>query len=125
MPIYEYQCSNCGHELDELQTMSEPPLVKCPNCGKDTLKRLIGTGGGIIFKGSGFYQTDYKNSTKETAKTTPAKDKDSKPVTKSSESKGSKTTEDKSSESKSSESKSTDNKSSGNKQTTKTENKKS
>src|ERR1051325_1772684 len=60
MPFYEYQCSNCGHHLEELQTMTEPPLVKCPECGKDTLQRLIGTGSGIIFKGSGFYQTDYK-----------------------------------------------------------------
>jgi putative FmdB family regulatory protein len=62
MPIYEYECSDCGHKLEELQTMSEPPLVKCPNCGKDTLKRLIGGGAGLIFKGSGFYLTDYKKS---------------------------------------------------------------
>ena len=61
MPIYEYQCSNCGHHLEELQSISEPPLVKCPNCGKNTLKKLIGSGGGLIFKGSGFYLTDYKN----------------------------------------------------------------
>jgi len=47
--------------MDELQTMSEPPLVKCPKCGKDTLQKLIGTGAGLIFKGSGFYLTDYKN----------------------------------------------------------------
>lgn len=62
MPIYEYQCKNCGHKLEELQSISEPPLVKCPVCGKSTLARLIGSGGGIIFKGSGFYQTDYKKS---------------------------------------------------------------
>lgn len=61
MPIYEYQCSNCGYQLEELQSISEPPLVKCPKCGKNTLKKLIGTGGGLIFKGSGFYLTDYKN----------------------------------------------------------------
>ena len=61
MPFYEYQCSNCGHTLEELQKMSDPPLKKCPNCGKNTLKKLIGTGGGLIFKGSGFYLTDYKN----------------------------------------------------------------
>lgn len=61
MPFYEYKCSNCGHELEELQSITAPPLVKCPECGKDTLQRLIGTGAGLIFKGSGFYLTDYKN----------------------------------------------------------------
>jgi putative FmdB family regulatory protein len=60
MPFYEYKCSNCGFELEELQRMSEEPLTKCPNCHKDTLQKLIGTGGGLIFKGSGFYLTDYK-----------------------------------------------------------------
>jgi putative FmdB family regulatory protein len=67
MPIYEYQCQNCGHLFDELQTMSEVPLVKCPNCGKDELKKLIGTGAGLVFKGSGFYQTDYKNAASKPA----------------------------------------------------------
>jgi putative FmdB family regulatory protein len=61
MPFYEYECSNCGHQLEELQSMNEKPLLKCPACGKNTLKRLIGTGAGLIFKGSGFYLTDYKN----------------------------------------------------------------
>ncbi len=61
MPIYEYQCSKCGYELEDLHSMSAPPLTKCPNCGNNTLKKLIGTGGGLIFKGSGFYLTDYKN----------------------------------------------------------------
>ena len=81
MPIYEYQCSNCGHKLDELQTMSEPPLVKCPNCGKDTLKRLIGGGAGLIFKGSGFYLTDYKKSS-EKQKPSAQKKTETKPDTK-------------------------------------------
>lgn len=62
MPIYEYLCKNCGLELEELQSIKEPPIVKCPSCGKSTLVRLIGSGSGIIFKGSGFYQTDYKKS---------------------------------------------------------------
>ncbi len=62
MPFYEYKCSNCGHELEELQSITAPALVKCPECGKDTLQRLIGTGAGLIFKGSGFYLTDYKNN---------------------------------------------------------------
>lgn len=62
MPIYEYLCKNCGHHLEELQSMSEPPLTKCPICGYNTLQKLIGAGSGIIFKGSGFYETDYKKS---------------------------------------------------------------
>jgi putative FmdB family regulatory protein len=62
MPIYEYLCRNCGYTFEELQSMKEEPLVKCPNCGMNELQKLIGTGGGVIFKGSGFYQTDYKKS---------------------------------------------------------------
>ncbi len=69
MPIYEYQCANCGHEMEELQTMSEPPLTKCPTCGKEKLKKMIGVGGGLIFKGSGFYQTDYVKNKKPETKT--------------------------------------------------------
>ena len=72
MPIYEYLCKNCGFTLEELQSIKEKPLVKCPSCGKDTLARLIGGGGSIIFKGSGFYHTDYKKSSdkkKSTSKT--------------------------------------------------------
>jgi len=71
MPIYEYLCSNCGYHLEELQSMSEQPLTRCPKCKKNTLKKLIGTGGGFIFKGSGFYVNDYKKRTSlksETAK---------------------------------------------------------
>lgn len=90
MPFYEYQCSNCGHELEELQKMSDEPLLTCPNCGKDTLKRLIGTGAGLIFKGSGFYLTDYKNSGKDASKSDSSKSssttKDSKPETKANDS---------------------------------------
>ena len=81
MPIYEYQCSNCGHNLEELQSISEPPLTKCPKCGKDTLKKLIGSGGGLIFKGSGFYLTDYKKKSSSGSQPAPKKEKpkDSKP----------------------------------------------
>lgn len=75
MPIYEYQCSNCGHQLEELQSISEPPLVKCPKCGKNTLKKLIGTGGGLIFKGSGFYLTDYKKKSSSEASSVSKKEK--------------------------------------------------
>ncbi len=61
MPTYEYACENCGHEFEEFQSITARPLKKCPSCGKLKLKRLIGTGGGVIFKGSGFYQTDYRS----------------------------------------------------------------
>ena len=62
MPTYQYECAACGHEFEELQSMADPKLKKCPKCKKDKLHRLIGTGGGIIFKGTGFYQTDYKKT---------------------------------------------------------------
>ena len=61
MPTYEYLCSNCGHEFEKLQSISAGPLRKCPKCGKLQLQRLIGTGAGIIFKGTGFYETDYRS----------------------------------------------------------------
>ena len=61
MPTYEYECSNCGHEFEAFQSMTANVLKKCPACGKLSLKRLIGTGGAILFKGSGFYATDYRS----------------------------------------------------------------
>ncbi|MBI4549396.1 MAG: zinc ribbon domain-containing protein [Candidatus Omnitrophica bacterium] len=61
MPTYEYECAKCGGTLEKFQSMTEKPLKKCPSCGGSTLKRLIGAGAGIIFKGSGFYQTDYRS----------------------------------------------------------------
>ena len=60
MPTYQYECAACGHSFDILQSMLDKKLRKCPECGKSTLHRLIGAGSGIIFKGSGFYETDYK-----------------------------------------------------------------
>jgi putative FmdB family regulatory protein len=62
MPTYEYECQNCGHTFDVLQRITEDPLTDCPKCKMPQLKRLIGAGIGIIFKGSGFYTTDYKSS---------------------------------------------------------------
>ncbi len=59
MPTYEYKCSACGHEFEQFQSMTAKPLRKCPECG-GSVKRLPGTGGLILFKGSGFYETDYK-----------------------------------------------------------------
>jgi putative FmdB family regulatory protein len=61
MPTYEYRCESCGHQFEHFQSMSAKPLRKCPACKKDKLIRLIGSGAGIIFKGSGFYQTDYRS----------------------------------------------------------------
>ncbi|MFA7230229.1 MAG: zinc ribbon domain-containing protein [Victivallaceae bacterium] len=61
MPTYEYECGSCRKKFDIFQSMKDSPLVKCPECQKDTLKRLIGSGAGIIFKGSGFYCTDYRS----------------------------------------------------------------
>ncbi len=60
MPTYGYECNNCGFEFDKFQSMSAPVLKKCPKCRKLKLKRLIGAGAGVIFKGSGFYATDYR-----------------------------------------------------------------
>lgn len=62
MPTYEYACSRCGHRFEQFQSIKDPPLKRCPRCKKAALKRLIGTGAGLIFKGSGFYETDYKRS---------------------------------------------------------------
>jgi len=61
MPTYEYICENCGHKFENFQSMKSGLLRKCPKCGKIGLKRLIGSGAGIIFKGSGFYETDYRS----------------------------------------------------------------
>lgn len=61
MPTYEYACKSCGHRFDEFQSIKAAPLKKCPECGKTALERLIGTGAALIFKGSGFYQTDYRS----------------------------------------------------------------
>ncbi|MDB5311399.1 MAG: Zinc ribbon domain protein [Gemmataceae bacterium] len=62
MPTYDYECRACGHRFEELQSFSEPPLTKCPACKKNKLERLFGGGGAIIFKGSGFYETDYRRA---------------------------------------------------------------
>lgn len=67
MPTYDYRCDDCGHFFEEFQSMKDAKLTKCPKCGKETLKRLIGTGSGLIFKGTGFYLTDYKNKPAESA----------------------------------------------------------
>src|SRR6476659_2277391 len=62
MPTYDYKCQACGHAFEELQSFSAPVLTKCPACKKNKLERLFGGGGAIIFKGSGFYETDYRRA---------------------------------------------------------------
>jgi len=61
MPTYDYRCEACGHEFEEFQSISAGALRKCPKCKKLKLKRLIGGGAGFLFKGSGFYETDYRS----------------------------------------------------------------
>ena len=98
MPTYEYKCLDCGIQFDRFQRITEDPIQECPECSGQT-KRLIGAGAGLIFKGSGFYITDYRSEGyKERAK----KDKESS----SSSSGDSKSGDNKSSDSKSSDSKS-------------------
>ena len=61
MPTYDYECDACGHSFELFQSMSEGHKKKCPSCKKNKLVRLIGTGGAVLFKGSGFYSTDYRS----------------------------------------------------------------
>lgn len=62
MPTYDYKCEGCGHVAEIFQSMSDKPKRTCPKCKARKFKRLIGTGAGVIFKGSGFYETDYRGS---------------------------------------------------------------
>lgn len=59
MPTYSYVCDACGHQFDRFQAMTDEPVKRCPSCGRKRIRRLIGAGAGLIFKGSGFYITDY------------------------------------------------------------------
>ena len=61
MPTYEYKCDACGHAFEKFQQITAAPVKKCPECGKSKVRRLISAGGGMIFKGSGFYITDYRS----------------------------------------------------------------
>src|SRR5687768_2073229 len=61
MPTYEYKCDACGHEFEKFQSMTAAPVKVCPSCGKRKVRKLISTGAGLIFKGSGFYITDYRD----------------------------------------------------------------
>ena len=61
MPTYDYECDACGHAFELFQSINDPVKKKCPKCGKQKLRRLFGTGAAVVFKGSGFYQTDYRS----------------------------------------------------------------
>ncbi|MEZ6133719.1 MAG: zinc ribbon domain-containing protein [Pirellulaceae bacterium] len=61
MPTYDYQCDACEHLFEIFQGINDDKLTKCPKCGKKKLRRLLGTGAAVVFKGSGFYQTDYRS----------------------------------------------------------------
>ena len=61
MPTYDYECQSCGHGFEKFQSMTARLLRKCPECGERALERLIGPGGGFLFKGDGFYTTDYRS----------------------------------------------------------------
>jgi len=76
MPTYDYQCDACGHTFEKFQPITARPIRVCPNCAKRRVRRLIGMGAGIIFKGSGFYQTDYRSESyrKEAEKAKSASD---------------------------------------------------
>jgi putative FmdB family regulatory protein len=74
MPIYEYRCSSCGHELESLQKLSDAPLVACPSCKADALVKLM-SAAGFQLKGSGWYATDFKGSDKPAAKKPDAESK--------------------------------------------------
>ncbi|RCS54643.1 zinc ribbon domain-containing protein [Bremerella cremea] len=88
MPTYEYQCDACNHKFEEFQSISADPLTKCPECKKKKLRRLFSTGGGLLFKGSGFYITDYRSdSYKKSAEKGTKSSESSKPA--KSDSKGS------------------------------------
>ncbi len=67
MPTYEYHCDACEHNFDEFQSINDKPLKKCPQCGKPKLRRVFGAGAAILFKGSGFYQTDYRSESYKSA----------------------------------------------------------
>lgn len=64
MPIYEYQCGSCGHELEKLQKLSDAPLTDCPSCGEASLKKMI-SAAGFRLKGGGWYETDFKSANKK------------------------------------------------------------
>lgn len=92
MPTYDYECDGCGHEFELFQSIVDPVKRKCPECKKLKLRRLFGTGAAVVFKGSGFYETDYRSASykKGAADAKKSAEKSKKPDSKSSDSKSSK-----------------------------------
>jgi putative FmdB family regulatory protein len=88
MPTYDYVCSDCDHSFELFQMMSDPVKRKCPECGTRGLRRLIGTGAGVIFRGSGFYETDYRSDSYKKAADAEKKSADGPSGTSSSAEKG-------------------------------------
>lgn len=97
MPTYDYECDACGHEFELFQQMSESVKRKCPECSKLKLRRLFGTGAAVVFKGSGFYETDYRSDSykkgADKAKKSAEKKTEKKSDSKSKSSSGSKSSE--------------------------------
>ena len=87
MPTYDYECGSCEHSFELFQSITQPVKKKCPRCGRKSLRRLFGTGAAILFKGSGFYQTDYRSESYRKGAEAEKKSADSGPSGKSSESK--------------------------------------
>jgi putative FmdB family regulatory protein len=83
MPTYDYECDACGHEFELFQGINDPLQRKCPKCGKLKLRRLFGTGAAVVFKGSGFYTTDYRSDSYKKAAESDKPASDSKGDTKS------------------------------------------
>jgi len=81
MPTYQYECDACSHTFEILQSMLDKKLTECPECEKNALHRLIGAGSGIIFKGSGFYETDYKKKSAPAGASGKKSTKEAKPET--------------------------------------------
>jgi putative FmdB family regulatory protein len=79
MPTYAYECEACGHHFEKFQSMTANSLRKCPECKERKLERLIGPGAGIIFKGSGFYETDYRSDSYKKAEKADKEPKSKKP----------------------------------------------
>jgi len=90
MPTYDYECDACGHEFELFQSITESVKRKCPECGKQKLRRLFGTGAAVVFKGSGFYETDYRSESYKKGAEKAKKAKDSAKSDKSSDKKKSK-----------------------------------
>ena len=100
MPTYDYECDACGHSWELFQKITDEPVKKCPKCNKKKARRLFGTGAAIVFKGSGFYQTDYRSESYKKGEKAASDSKDSKSETKSDSSKSDSKSESKKSESK-------------------------